>query len=160
MSTLASIQAWVVSQLAADPWLIERNITALDENKGDLTNAIAIQMQKLGICALVIAPSWQATSTASCAAYGTAEVAIQIFETVLTNRRKANHATALDTAEHIAASLNMRPISCQGTSVSPAGTLVLHSIQTATITDTIICWTVLFNVSTVLYKKVTTPCQP
>lgn len=98
--TLADLQQQTVAALERDPWLIEREVIALAENRGDIEAAVAEAIARIGICAFVATPGFT-PELHDGALSGTGELRIIIYEEPPINRARAAYCTALDAAEHI-----------------------------------------------------------
>lgn len=99
---LTEVQELVAAELNADPWLVERHVTSLAENKGDIEHEVESAISRVGLLALVVTPEFTATQQDGGTLAGTAAVRIALYEIPATNRARAGHCTALEAAEHIA----------------------------------------------------------
>jgi hypothetical protein len=144
MTTLSTLQTTILDllQSPACSALAEAGVVCLAENKGDIIAAIDSAIAQVGICALVVTPTFKADSEASRRIVGTIDVVVQVFETPAVNRTRAGYLTALDTAELIATTLNLLQ--------AGENTLVFRSIDTATVNNNTILYNVRFTLKTVI----------
>ena len=129
--------------LRKDADLAKWQVEILLEDKGDVMNDIALALGKLGICAVVAMPGAKAQSENARQVTAMADITVQVIESPLMNRRRANMATAGTAARHIAAALNLHKL--------PGGeTLVFAEITSGTIDKNTLLFSVYFKALTTL----------
>lgn len=105
---LSDLQTAVSAALAADAVLSAAKVAALAQNKKDILGEVQERVAKLGICAIAITPKAKADGSATCGPLASLTVVVRVIENPPVNRSRSGYITALDAAEHIAASLHMR----------------------------------------------------
>jgi hypothetical protein len=93
--------------LVKDPYLAKCRVEILLEDKGDILNAIKMALGKLGICAVVSMPSARAQSENSRNITAMADITVQVLESPVMNRNRANMCSAGTAARRIATALNL-----------------------------------------------------
>lgn len=110
--SLKQIQYDAADVINADATLLQGSVLAIAEDKGDLINQIETAIAKMGIVAIVSVPSAVSKSEASRIIVAEATLAIQIVESPLINRGRANSLTASEAAEQIACLLHLNKLPC------------------------------------------------
>ena len=129
--------------LAKDPFLAERKVEILLEDKGDVTAAIKSAIARMGICAIVAMPGAKAQSENARAVTAMAEITVQVLENPLMNRQRANACSAGSAARRIAAALNLLRF--------PGGeTLVFTEITSGALDKDTLVFSVYFKALTTL----------
>jgi hypothetical protein len=104
------LQRGVAGFLSRVPWLVGHQVEVFPEDLQDISSRIKSAVAKFGVCAIVSMPAVRAQSAASRAIVAEADFSVEVYETPLTNRTRANFATSTQAAEVIAAELNLAPI--------------------------------------------------
>ena len=107
---LHALQLAIAETLNRDAFLAQHNVAVLAENKGDVIKTVEAEVARLGCCALVLTPHFKSAATDTLRPLGNATAVVQVFESPLLNRGKANRATALDAAERVACALHRRAL--------------------------------------------------
>lgn len=110
--SLKQIQYEAAAVINGDARMLQGNLLAIAEDKGDLINQIDTAIAKMGIVAIVSVPGATAKSEASRIIVADATLAIQIVESPLINRGRANSITASEAAEQIAVLLHLNKLPC------------------------------------------------
>lgn len=121
--TTTTIQENVAAVLSKCPWMVYHGVEVFPEDLKNLTNTLKAHIAKFGICAIVAIPSVRATSSASRVIVAESAFTVEIYETPLMNRDRANSATCTQAAEYIATALNLTPIDAgDGNTILPVFT--------------------------------------
>jgi len=129
--------------LVKDPFLAERQVEILLEDKGNVVSAINMAIGKLGICAVVSMPGAKARSENARSITADAELTVQVLENPTLNRMRANMCTAGTAARRIARTLNLLKL--------PGGeTLVFTEITSGVLDKDTLVFSVYFKALTTL----------
>lgn len=140
--TLDRLISHTVNEVAATPSLA--GCTVLDERKGDFAAKVAAEVAKSSLCAVVGWSGFEARGDSCATCFGTAHIAVTVFERPAVNRRQAGATTLLGAAQDIARRINL---------FAPGGEspLVLKRITPVDeLAEGIITCTVEFDASTAL----------
>lgn len=140
--TLDGIVSEAVGRVAEIPSLA--GCAVLDERKGDFAAKVAAEVAKSRLCAVVGWSGFEARGDSCETCFGTAHIAVTVFERPAVNRRHPGATTLLDAAQDIARHVNL---------FAPGGEspLVLKRITPVDeIAEGVITCTVEFDASTAL----------
>lgn len=100
---ISVLQQDICNTINADAWSVEHGVLAYPENLGDVDFKVSAAIDKLGLCVIVATPQLKYFgSNASGLIWAVDALNIVVSEIPITNRARANYATALSTATAIA----------------------------------------------------------
>lgn len=100
---ISVLQQDICDKINADAWSVEHGVLSYPENLGDIEYKVQTAIDKLGLCTIVATPQLKYFGTnADGIVWGVDVLNIVVSEIPITNRSRANYATAISTATYIA----------------------------------------------------------